>query len=106
MCSVFESRLQKNQSILHNLPYSTIVPIDASTGERRRMERAPRRQSVELRKRDKIHFVFLYVIFSEYESSFLSLISEAKLCIVFDTDGPVPPVDEKIMGNKVAFSRL
>ena len=55
-----------------------MVPIDASTAGRRRMERA---QSMELRKRAKINFVLMYVITSENESSFLSLILEANLCM-------------------------
>ena len=32
----------------------------------------------------------MYVITSDYESSFLSLILEANLYMVFDTEGPVP----------------
>ena len=47
------------------------------------MERALRRQSIELRKSAKLIFVPLYVITSEYESSFLSLILESNLCMAF-----------------------
>ena len=81
-----------------------MVPLDASTAGRLRMERVPRRQSMELRKRAKLNFVLMYVITSEYESSFLSLILKANLCMAFDADGPAPPVHEKINGQKVAFS--
>ena len=35
-------------------------------------------------------YVLMYVITSEYESSFLSLFLEAKLCMAFDADGPGP----------------
>ena len=38
---------------------------------------------MELRKRAKLNFVLMYVITSEYESSFLSLILEANLCTAF-----------------------
>ena len=75
-----------------------MVPIDASTAGRRRMERAPRRQSMELRKRAKLNFVLMYVITYENEYSFLSLILEANLCMAFDADGPAFPVHEKING--------
>ena len=54
MCSDFESGLKKYRNILDNsLPSSTMVPIRDSTAGRQRMERAPRRQSMELRKRAK-----------------------------------------------------
>ena len=46
----------------------------------------------------------MYVITSEYESSFLSLILEDNLCMAFDADGSAPPVYEKINGQKEAFS--
>ena len=59
---------------------------------------------MELRKRAKLSFVLMYVITSEYESSFLSLILEANLCKAFDADGTAPPVHEKINGEKMAFS--
>ena len=59
---------------------------------------------MELRKRAKLNFVLIYVITSEYESSFLSLILEANLCMAFHADGQAPPVHEKINGQKVAFS--
>ena len=81
-----------------------MVPIDASTAGRLRIERAPRRQSMELHRRAKLNFVLMYVITSEYESSFLSLILEANLCMAFDADGPAPPVHEKINGQKMASS--
>ena len=81
-----------------------MVPIDASTAGRLRMERAPRRQSMELHRRAKLNFVLMYVITSEYESSFLSLILEANLCKAFDADGPAPLVHEKINGQKMASS--
>ena len=81
-----------------------MVPLDASTAGRRRMERAPRRQSMEVRKRAKLNFVLMYVITSEYESSSLSLILERNLCMAFDADGLAPPVHEKINGQKVALS--
>ena len=68
------------------------------------MDRAPWRQSIEQRKRSKLNFVLMYVIASEYESSFLPLSLEANLCMAFDADGPAPPVQEKINGQKVAFS--
>ena len=89
-----------------------MVPIDTSTAGCRRMEPAPRRQSMELRKRAKLNFVLMYVITSEYESSFLTLIVEANLCMVFDADGPAPPVKEKINGQKwlsrlrLSFARI
>ena len=38
----------------------------------------------------------MYVITSEYESSFLSLILVAHLCMAFDANGLAPPVHEKI----------
>ena len=59
---------------------------------------------MELRKRAKFNFVRMYVITSEYESSFISLILEANFCTAFDADGPALPVHEKINGEKVAFS--
>ena len=69
MCSDFESILEKKQSILHNtFLSSTIVPTDAFTAGHRCMERLPRKQSVELRKRAKLNFVLMYVITSKYES--------------------------------------
>ena len=49
------------------------------------MERAPRRQSMELRKRAKLNFVLMYVITSENESSFLSLILEERKVHVYFT---------------------
>ena len=81
-----------------------MVPIDAYTAGRRRMDRAPRRQGMELRKRSKLNFDLMHMITSEYESSFLSLILEANLCMAFDAEGPAPPVHEKINGQEVAFS--
>ena len=69
MCSNFESILEKIQSILHNtFPSSTIVPSNAFTAGHRRMERLPRRQSLELRKRAKLNFVLVYVTTSKYDS--------------------------------------
>ena len=81
-----------------------MVPIDASTAGRRRMEHEPGWQSMELRKRAKLNFVLMYVITSEYESSFLSLTLEANICMAFDAEGPAPPVHQKINGQKAAFS--
>ena len=78
--------------------------IDVSTAGRLRLERAPLMQSMGLRKRANLMFVLIYVITSEYESSFLSLILEANPYMAFDDDGPAPPVHEKIKGQKVAFS--
>ena len=81
-----------------------MVQIDAFTAGLRRMERAPRRQSTELRENAKLLFVLMYVITFEYESSFLSLILEANLCMAFDPNRPTTPVHEKINGQKLAFS--
>ena len=68
------------------------------------MERVTRRQSMELHKRAKLNFVLMYVSNSEYESSFLSLIPQANLCIAFDADEPSPSVQQKINGQKLVFS--
>ena len=70
-----------------------MVPIDASTAGHRRMVRAPRRQE----------YGATHVITSQYKFS-LSLILEANLCMAFDADGPAPPVHEKGIGQRVAFS--
>ena len=73
-----------------------MVPIDTSTAGRWRTQRAPPRQSTELRKRAKLIFVLMYVLKSEYESSFLSLILESNRCMAFDADGAAPPGHERL----------
>ena len=73
-----------------------MVPMDASFFEQLLMERAPRRQSMDLLKRVKpIKFFLLYVITSENES-FLLLIQETNLCMAFEADRLAPSVHEKI----------
>ena len=89
---------------ISSLPSSTTVPIEASTASRRRSDREPRRQRMELRKSAKLIFVLIQVIMSEYESSFLSLNFPAIRLITFEADGPAPPVQEKTSGLKEAFS--
>ena len=57
-----------------------------------------------LRKNAKFIFVPMCVITSEYESSFLSLVLEANLCLDSDVDEPDPHVHKKVNVEKVAFS--
>ena len=88
------------------LPSSTMVPIDASIACHPRMEPAPLRQIMELRKRAKLVFVLMYLITAEYESAFLSINLEANLCMIFEAEGPFPSIHEKINGQKVVFWTL
>ena len=53
-----------------SLPSSTTVPIEARTIPRRRSDREPRRQRMELRRGAKLIFVLTHVMMSEYKSSF------------------------------------
>ena len=59
---------------------------------------------IALRRREKLNFVLMYVIISEYESSVFSLSLVAILFITFAADGPAPPEQEKTRGANVAFS--
>ena len=49
--------------------YVPIVPMEASTLYFFHNERDPRMHRIALRKREKLNFVLMYVIMSEYESS-------------------------------------
>ena len=68
-----------------------MVPIDASTAAR--TWSATEAEYGATQERENI-FVLMYVITSKYESSALSLILEANLCVAFDADGPSPPVNK------------
>ena len=59
---------------------------------------------IVLRKREKLNFVVIQVIMSEYESSVFSLSLVAILFITLAADGPAPPEQEKTRGANVAFS--
>ena len=58
---------------------------------------------IVLRKNANIVFVLMYLIRSEYEL-ILWLNLEANVFMVFDADGPAPPIDEKTKAHRVAFS--
>ena len=81
-----------------------MVPMEASTLYFFRNERDPRMHKIALRRREKLNFVLMYVIISEYESSVFSLSLVAILFITFAADGPAPPEHEKTRGANVAFS--
>ena len=49
-------------------------------------------QSMNLRKSVETFFVLMYVITSECNLFFLSLMLEANLCLAFDADRPAPSV--------------
>ena len=52
----------------------------------------------------KLHVNMKVQVTSEYESTFLSLILEANLCMVFEFAGPAPPVHEELIAKNMAFS--
>ena len=58
----------------------------------RLVPRQPLWQIITLRRRRKIILVIMYIIASEYDSSFLSAILLASCFIVRVADGPAPPV--------------
>ena len=64
-----------------------MVPMEASTLYFFRNERDPRMHKIALRRREKLNFVLMYVIISEYESSVFSLSLVAILFITFAADG-------------------
>ena len=78
-----------------------MAATEASTTACRRIDRAQWQQSIELRKTEKPRIVLIFVIASEYESSFRSPALAANICMA---DMLAPPLQEKVNGKKVAFS--
>ena len=68
MCSDFESRLKNIKHLGNSLPSSTMVPIDACTAGSQSMERAPRRQIMELSK----SLIFTFCTWSRPNMNLLS----------------------------------
>ena len=87
-----------------SLPSRTMALQELSMSVGRLEPRHPLRHMIALRRRAKLILVRIYVIASEYDSSFFSAILSAICFIVRVADSPVPPC-RKTRGEQNYSSR-
>ena len=93
----FQSSVKGNEflyKLICCLPSRTVALQELSMSVGRLEPRHPLRHMIALRRRAKLIFVRMYVIASEYDSSFFSAVLLAICFIVRVADGPAPPMHE------------